>query len=101
MNYVLLAFCMMLVTYGVRLLPAFITDKIKIGPKVEKFLNLIPFTALSALIFPGVLSVDADPTKWYIGAVGALVAILLSLIKKMPTAVTVIVSVLVVMLFYI
>lgn len=101
MNYVALALCMMIVTYGVRLLPSFVTDKIKVGPKIEKFLTLIPFTALGALIFPGVLSVDADPTKWYIGAIGGVVAIALSLIKKMPTAVTVVLSVLVVMLFYI
>ncbi|MBO5212498.1 MAG: AzlD domain-containing protein [Clostridia bacterium] len=98
MNYILLALCMMVVTYGVRLLPSFITDKIKISPKAEKFLNLIPFTALGALIFPGVLSVDAS--RWYVGAVGALAAIVLSCIKRMPTAVTVIVSVLVTMLFF-
>ena len=100
MNYILLALCMMAVTYGVRLAPSFITDKIKIGPRVEKFLNLIPFTALGALIFPAILQVDSDPSKWYIGAIGGVVAIALSLIKRMPTAITVILSVLTVMLFY-
>ncbi|MBQ8162766.1 MAG: AzlD domain-containing protein [Clostridia bacterium] len=99
MNYIALALCMMAVTYGVRLLPSFITDKIKISRKAEKFLNLIPFTALGALIFPGVLSVDAS--RWYVGAIGAVVAIALSCIKRMPTAVTVIASVLVTMLFFI
>lgn len=91
MNYLLLSVFMMLVTIIPRILPGFLLDKIKLGPKARKFLNLIPFTAMSALIFPAVLYVDEG--RMWIGAVGALVAICLSLIKKMPTAVVVITSV--------
>lgn len=97
MNYILLSVFMMLVTIVPRILPGFLLDKIRLGAKAKKFLNLIPFTAMSALIFPGVLSLDE---RWWIGALGATVAILLSLIKKMPTAVVVIASVLSLMGIY-
>ena len=56
-----------------------------------------PFTAMSALIFPGVFTIDE---RWWIGLVGALIAIGLSLIKKMPTFVVVIASVLALMGIY-
>lgn len=72
-------------------LPAAVIDKLKFSPKVEKFLNLIPYTAMAALIFPGVLSVGGD--KWYIGIIGAIVAVILALIKKIPVAVVVIAAV--------
>ena len=64
----------------------------------EKFLNLLPFTAMSALIFPGVFFVDAS--HFWIGAIGAAVAIALSLVKRMPTFVVVIASVLSLMGIY-
>ncbi|MBQ2809856.1 MAG: AzlD domain-containing protein [Clostridia bacterium] len=97
MNYALLSVFMMLVTIVPRILPGFLLDKIKLGPKAIKFLNLIPFTAMSALIFPGILFINE---RWWIGALGALIAILLSLIKKIPTAVVVVASVLALMGIY-
>ena len=64
------------VTYIPRALPAVILDKLKFSAKVEKFLKLIPYTAMTALIFPGIFTVDtAHPA---IGIVGGLVAILLA-----------------------
>ena len=39
-----------LVTFIPRLIPALFIDKLDFSPKVEKFLNLIPYTALAALI---------------------------------------------------
>ena len=89
---------MAIVTYLPRALPSVIIDKLKFSPKIEKFLNLRPYTAMAALIFPGVLSVRDG--KWYIGVIGAIVAMLLALIKKMPAAVVVIVAVAVNMLLY-
>ncbi len=97
MNYLLLSVFMMLVTIIPRILPGFLLDKLTLGAKAKKFLNLIPFTAMSALIFPSVLTIDE---RWWIGAVGALIAIALSLVKKMPTAVVVIASVLTLMGIY-
>ena len=98
MNYLLLSVFMMLVTIIPRILPGFLLDKLTLGAKAKKFLNLIPFTAMSALIFPSVLSVDGE--RWWIGAIGALIAIGLSLVKKMPTFIVVIASVLALMGIY-
>ena len=79
MEIMLLILLMGLATYIPRALPA------------VKFLNLIPYTAMAALIFPGVLSVGDD--KWYVGIIGAVVAVILALIKKIPVAVVVIAAV--------
>ena len=53
---------------------------------------------MAALIFPGIIFVDES--AWMVGAVGAVVAIGLSLIKKMPVIVVVIAAVLADMLVY-
>ncbi len=98
MNILLLIFLMMLVTYIPRMLPSQITDKLRIGKKFRKYLELIPYTAMAALIFPGVVSVDAN--LWYIGVVGALVAVLLSLVKKIPVVLVVVAAVLADMALY-
>ncbi len=60
------------VTYIPRAIPAVLVDKIKFGAKMEKFMKLIPYTAMSALIFPGVFTVDAANPA--IGIVGGAVA---------------------------
>lgn len=75
----LLLLGMMLVTYIPRLLPALFVDKFRFSPTVEKFLKLIPYTAMAALIFPGILSVDAE--RAWIGIVGGAVAALLARFK--------------------
>lgn len=77
---------MMLVTYIPRALPAVLVEKLRFGKRVEKFLRLIPYTAMTALIFPGVLFVD-EVNIW-IGLVGAAVAALLAF-KKCPVMVCV------------
>ena len=41
------------VTYLPRALPAIWMERLHFGPRFEKFLNLIPYTAMAALIFPG------------------------------------------------
>jgi branched-subunit amino acid transport protein len=58
-NIWLLILGMAVVTYVPRALPAVLIEKMHFSPKVEKFLQLIPYTAMAALIFPGVLSADA------------------------------------------
>ena len=62
---------MTLVTYLPRVLPAFLMGRIRLSARVEHFLQLIPYTAMTALVFPGVFSVDANPV---LGVVGAAVA---------------------------
>ena len=71
-DIILLILGMAAVTYIPRALPAVIIDKLHFGPRVEKFLKLIPYTAMSALVFPGVFAVDASRPE--IGLVGCAVA---------------------------
>ena len=86
-----------IVTFIPRLIPALFIDKIDFPPKVEKFLNLIPYTALAALICPGVLTVDNQ--LWYIGLIGAVVAAGLAW-KKVPLGAIVILTVVVLITVY-
>ena len=65
----LLLWGMMPVTYIPRALPAVLVNKGRIGGRFEKFLKLIPYTAMSAPVFPGVLLTDAANPR--IGIVGA------------------------------
>ena len=76
----ILLFGMMAVTYIPRALPAVFIEKMRFRAKMAKFLKLIPYTAMTALIFPGVFTVDTNPV---IGIVGAAVAGLLAW-KKCP-----------------
>ena len=78
-DIVILVLLMALVTYLPRMLPAFIIGKIKLGRKTEKFLKLIPYTAMSALIFPGIFSVDES--RAYVGIFGGGVAAILAYFK--------------------
>lgn len=71
-DILLLILGMAAVTYVPRMLPAVLIDKMKFSPKIEKFLQLIPYTAMSALIFPGVFSVDSARPE--IGILGGMVA---------------------------
>lgn len=86
-----------LVTFIPRLIPAVFVDKLNFSSKFEKFLNLIPFTALAALICPGVLTVDPD--IWYIGLIGAIVAAILAW-RKVPLGAIVIITVIALILVY-
>lgn len=85
------------VTFIPRLIPALFIDKLDFSPKVEKFLNLIPYTALAALICPGVLTVDSQ--LWYIGLIGAIVAAGLAW-KKVPLGAIVILTVVILIAVY-
>ena len=96
-NIILLIVLIAIVTFIPRLIPAIFVNKLDFGVKSKKFLNLLPFTALAALICPGVLTVD---TKiWYVGLVGAIVAGVLSW-KKVPLGAIVIITVTALIIFY-
>ncbi len=63
---------MTLVTYLPGMLPSVIIDKVKIPSKVDKFLKMIPYTAMAALIFSGILTVDESyPVIGFIGRITA------------------------------
>lgn len=89
-NIWLLIIGMMAVTYLPRALPSVLIGRLKFGAKVEKFLNLIPYTAMAALIFPGVITVDAANPA--IGIAGGAAAFLLAW-KKCPVMVCVLAAI--------
>lgn len=79
-DILLLIIGMALVTYIPRALPALFIGKIKFSPKFEKFLRLIPYSAMAALIVPGVFI--TAPDRLYIGIAGAATAGILAWFKK-------------------
>lgn len=97
MTHLPLILLMALVTYLPRLLPAVAIGRFRFRGKAERFLSLIPYTAMTALVFPGVLSVDGD--NMVVGLVGAAVAMLLSW-KKLPLLVVMLGAIGAVMLCY-
>jgi len=70
---------MALVTYLPRLLPAIFLDQFHFPAWFEKWLKSIPYAALGALIFPGVMLVKEDQPL--IGLFGGGVAFILSLLN--------------------
>ncbi len=67
----LLILAMAVVTYIPRAIPAVLLEKLSLGPRGEKFLKLIPYTAMAALIWPGVLTVEPGPSVALAGAAAA------------------------------
>lgn len=87
---IILILGMALVTYIPRAIPAVLVDKMHFGAKMEKFLKLIPYTAMAALIFPGVFIVnDSNPV---IGIVGGVTAGVLAW-RKCPVMVCVLAAI--------
>lgn len=67
---------MSLVTMLPRIIPAFLVEKIIFKDWINKWLSAIPYAALGAMIFPGILYVkENDPS---VGIIGGLVAIILA-----------------------
>lgn len=73
-DILLLALGMAVVTFLPRALPALLAGKLRPGPRMEKFLRLIPYTAMAALIFPGILSAGGSPAA--AAAAGAVAGVL-------------------------
>ena len=69
---------MSLATMIPRIIPAYIVDKLQFRDWVNRWLNAIPYAALGALIFPGILTVQPDQP--HIGLLGGIVAIVLAYI---------------------
>ena len=97
MRIVALIIGMSLVTYIPRAIPAVLIDKMRFGKKAEQFLSLIPYTAMTALIFPGILTMDKNSV--WIGIIGGVTAVLLSW-RKLPIMIVVLGSVVMVMVAY-
>lgn len=86
------------VTFIPRLLPSLFIEKMKFPARFEKFLRLIPYTAMAALVFPSVFAVDSG--NIWIGIAGGAVAALLAW-KRLPVMVSVIAAIAVDMLIYV
>ncbi|KGX92563.1 branched-chain amino acid transporter [Pontibacillus halophilus JSM 076056 = DSM 19796] len=67
---------MAIVTAVPRFLPAFVVDKWEFPDWVDRWLQAIPYAALGALIFPGILTVIPDQPwiGWTVLLVGSLLA---------------------------
>ncbi len=86
-SIVLLSFLM---TYPIRSIPALFISKLELSPYWQRFLDLVPYTALTALVFPGVFyCIDNNQYAAYIGTAVALVAA----IAKMSLSIVVLVAV--------
>ncbi|MFZ7133614.1 MAG: AzlD domain-containing protein [Eubacteriales bacterium] len=73
---------MALVTYIPRMLPFVMMKDIKIPKRVDKFLSYIPFTMLSALIFPDVFTSTGNT---YTAIAGLTVCIVAARYRIKPT----------------
>ena len=67
---------MSLATMVPRIIPGFLVDKLQFKPWVNRWLNAIPYAALGALVFPGILSVI--PEEPVVGIIGGVVAVILA-----------------------
>ncbi len=79
MTVLILIIGMAVVTYIPRLLPALFLDRFKFPAGFQKWLKSIPYAALGALIFPGVLLVEKDQPL--LGLAGGLAAFILALLN--------------------
>lgn len=75
---ILIIIGMSLATMLPRVIPIFIINKLAFKDWVNRWLNAIPYAALGALIFPGILSIKSDEP--HIGLFGGLVAVVLAYI---------------------
>lgn len=85
------------VTYLPRALPVIFLDSFKIGGRLKKFLRLVPYTVMAALIMPSVIFVNPDYPL--IGIIGGLVAGILAW-KRQPVMVCILAAIGVNMLMY-
>jgi branched-subunit amino acid transport protein len=78
-NPLLLILGMAVVTYLPRLIPALFLDRFSFPAWFERWLKCIPYAALGALIFPGVLLVYGEQP--FVGLAGGVVALILSVLE--------------------
>ena len=77
-NLVYIVVGMAIVTYIPRLIPFVFINDLKENSFLKRFMKLIPYTALSALIFPGIIAATNSTLS---AIIGGIVAILLSYLE--------------------
>ncbi|MCL7748176.1 AzlD domain-containing protein [Halalkalibacter alkaliphilus] len=75
MNMMLIIAGMAIVTYIPRMLPLVFLDVERIPSWVQAILRNVPYAALGALIFPGILTINEN--IWY-GVIGGITAIIIA-----------------------
>ena len=75
-NHLTIIFGMAVVTYIPRLIPFLLVKEKKMPIKIQRFLEYIPYTALGALIVPGVFTAVKD--HYFVALAGIVVAFVLS-----------------------
>lgn len=60
-----------------RIIPTFLVEKLQFRPWINRWLSAIPYAALGALIFPGILTAVGSGNP-YIGLAGGIVAVILA-----------------------
>lgn len=87
MMILLIIIGMALATMIPRIIPSFIVDKLEFKPWLNRWLSAIPYAALGALIFPGILSVkEGEPA---IGLLGGAIAVALAFFRLNVTFVVI------------
>lgn len=70
---------MALVTYIPRFLPVFVIEWMKVPDWANRWLKSVPYAALGALIFPGILSIEKESSL--IGLMGGAVAVIFAYLR--------------------
>ena len=97
-NYLSMIMVGFLVTYPLRLVPALFFSKLKLNAFFQRFLDIIPYTAITALVFPGIFyCIEGND---YVAYAGAAIAIISALLKA-SLSVTIVCTVIVVYLLLI
>lgn len=81
-NVLLVILGMALVTFLPRALPALFSERMHFSAKTEKFLRLIPYTAMACIIVPGVFTAQTEQP--WVNIVGAAAAAVLGYKKCSP-----------------
>jgi len=77
-NLLLLVIGMSAVTYIPRMLPLVLLQNIQLPPFWQRFLSYIPYAAIGALIFPGILNSTASTGS---AVAGGIIAVVLAYLK--------------------
>lgn len=88
--FYLVPLVMAAVSYPLRFLPATVISKVRFGRYMRRVLYLIPYTALTALVFPGIFYSVGD--HYYVATAGTVCALVTSILR-LPLSVTVVLSV--------
>ncbi len=81
------------VSYAIRVIPALFISKLSLSRYWQRVLDLVPYVALTALVFPGIFyCVENHQFAGYIGAIVAIIAAICRLSLSLVVLVAVLAS---------